>query len=103
MPAEHFSNSSEPWLTLFDVMKYCNVVELPDIQRDLVLPQVAATVIARHAGPVRLAGGLTVHARHGFDTVPPRDVVMVRGGGPGVAQRPADLGRSDLPPSAREP
>ena len=35
-----------------------------------VLPAVEATVIARHAGPVRLAGGLTVLASHGVDTAP---------------------------------
>jgi transcriptional regulator GlxA family with amidase domain len=45
-----------------------------------VLPNVAATVIARHPGPVRLAGGLTVNADHGIDTAPPCDVVIVCGG-----------------------
>ena len=45
-----------------------------------VLPSVEATVIARHAGPVRLAGGLTVLANHGIETAPPCDVVIVCGG-----------------------
>jgi transcriptional regulator GlxA family with amidase domain len=45
-----------------------------------VLPAVEAVVIARHAGPVRLAGGLTVQADHGIDTAPVCDVVIVCGG-----------------------
>ncbi|HEY1410657.1 MAG TPA: DJ-1/PfpI family protein, partial [Rhodopila sp.] len=45
-----------------------------------VLPHVEATVIARQAGPVRLAGGLIVHADHGIDTAPACDVVIVCGG-----------------------
>jgi len=45
-----------------------------------VLPNVAATVIARHPGPVRLAGGPMVHADHGIDTAPACDVVIVCGG-----------------------
>jgi transcriptional regulator GlxA family with amidase domain len=45
-----------------------------------VLPRVEATVIARRAGPVRLAGGLTVLAEHGVDTAPACDVVIVCGG-----------------------
>ena len=35
-PAEHFPNIADLWLTLFDVMKFCNIVELPDIQRELL-------------------------------------------------------------------
>jgi transcriptional regulator GlxA family with amidase domain len=54
-----------------------------------VLPNVSATTIARHAGPVRLAGGLTVHAEHGIDTAPPCDVVIVCGG-PGWVEAAAD-------------
>lgn len=54
-----------------------------------VLPNVAATTIARHAGPLRLAGGLTVQAEHGIDTAPPCDVVIVCGG-PGWAEAAAD-------------
>ena len=45
-----------------------------------VLPTVRATVIARHAGPVRLSGGLIVDAEYGIDTAPPCDVVIVCGG-----------------------
>ena len=36
VPAEHFPNTEDPWLTLFDFMKFCNIVELPDIQRELL-------------------------------------------------------------------
>ena len=54
-----------------------------------VLPQVEATVIARHAGPVRLAGGLVVHAEHGIETAPLCDVVIVCGG-PGWPDAAAD-------------
>jgi transcriptional regulator GlxA family with amidase domain len=54
-----------------------------------VLPNVAATVIARLAGPVRLAGGLTVLADHGIDTAPACDVVIVCGG-PGWPDAAAD-------------
>jgi transcriptional regulator GlxA family with amidase domain len=58
-----------------------------------ILPEVRATVIARHAGPVRLAGGLTVHAEHGVETAPPCDVVIVCGGAgwPAAAADPALL------------
>lgn len=54
-----------------------------------VLPNVAATTIARRAGPVRLAGGLTVHAEHGIDGAPSCDVVIVCGG-PGWPEAAAD-------------
>src|SRR5260370_41528290 len=54
-----------------------------------VLPQVRAIVIAGHAGPVRLAGGIVVHAEHGVDTAPPCDVVIVCGG-PGWPEAAAD-------------
>ncbi len=54
-----------------------------------VLPSVEATVIARHAGPVRLAGGLTVQADHGIDRAPACDVVIVCGG-PGWPEAAAD-------------
>lgn len=54
-----------------------------------VLPNVAATVVAPRAGPVRLAGGLTVCADHGIDTVPACDVVIVCGG-PGWPDVAAD-------------
>ena len=45
-----------------------------------VLPAVEAVVIAVQAGPVRLAGGMTVMAAHGIDTAPACDVVIVCGG-----------------------
>jgi transcriptional regulator GlxA family with amidase domain len=54
-----------------------------------ILPAVAAIVIARHAGPVRLAGGLTVLADHGIDTAPACEVVIVCGG-PGWPRAAAD-------------
>ncbi len=54
-----------------------------------VLPEVAAAVIARRAGPVRLAGGVTVQADYGIDTAPPCDVVIVCGGA-GWPQAAAD-------------
>jgi transcriptional regulator GlxA family with amidase domain len=45
-----------------------------------VLPAVEAAVIARHAGPVRLAGGLIVQASNGVEMAPTCDVVIVCGG-----------------------
>jgi transcriptional regulator GlxA family with amidase domain len=54
-----------------------------------VLPHIQAAVIARHPGPVRLAGGLTVQAQHGIDTAPACDVVIVCGG-PGWPEAAAD-------------
>ena len=54
-----------------------------------ILPAVEATVIARQAGPVRLAGGLTVLADYGVDTAPACDVVIVCGG-PGWPDAAAD-------------
>jgi transcriptional regulator GlxA family with amidase domain len=45
-----------------------------------VLPAVRAVTIARRAGPVALAGGLTVQAAHGIDSAPGCDVVIVCGG-----------------------
>jgi transcriptional regulator GlxA family with amidase domain len=45
-----------------------------------VLPAIEAVTIAHTAGPVALAGGLTVVARHGFADVPPCDVTIVCGG-----------------------
>ncbi|MDE2574349.1 MAG: DJ-1/PfpI family protein, partial [Rhodospirillales bacterium] len=54
-----------------------------------VLPMVRATVIARQAGPVRLAGGLVVMAEHDFATAPACDVAIVCGG-PGWPEAAAD-------------
>ena len=54
-----------------------------------VLPSIAAIVIAREAGPVQLAGGLTVIADYGVDTAPVCDVVIVCGG-PGWPQAASD-------------
>ncbi len=45
-----------------------------------VLPGLAAITIAASAGPVRLAGGLSVLASHGFADAPPCDVLVVCGG-----------------------
>ena len=45
-----------------------------------VLPGITATVIAEAAGPVRLAGGLTVIAEHGFADAPDCDETIVCGG-----------------------
>ncbi len=54
-----------------------------------VLPAVSAVTIARTAGPVALAGGLTVLAGHGIDDAPACDMVIVCGG-PGWRQASAD-------------
>jgi transcriptional regulator GlxA family with amidase domain len=54
-----------------------------------VLPTVEAPVIARQAGPVRLAGGVTVLADHGIAAAPACDVVIVCGG-PGWPAAAAD-------------
>jgi transcriptional regulator GlxA family with amidase domain len=54
-----------------------------------VLPAVEAPLIARQAGPVRLAGGVTVLAEHGIAAAPACDVVIVCGG-PGWPDAAAD-------------
>ena len=56
-----------------------------------VLPAVCAVTIARGAGPVALAGGLTVLAQHGIADAPACDVVIVCGGPgwPEAAANPA--------------
>jgi transcriptional regulator GlxA family with amidase domain len=54
-----------------------------------VLPRVEAVVIAAQAGPVRLAGGLTVLADHAIDAAPACDVVIVCGG-PGWREAATD-------------
>jgi transcriptional regulator GlxA family with amidase domain len=54
-----------------------------------LLPAVEAPVIARQAGPVRLAGGVTVLADHGIAAAPACDVVIVCGG-PGWPGAAAD-------------
>jgi transcriptional regulator GlxA family with amidase domain len=54
-----------------------------------VLPAVEAVTVAREAGPVRLAGGLTVIADHGVAAAPACDVVIVCGG-PGWPDAAAD-------------
>ena len=36
VPAAHFPNIADPWRTLFDFLTFCNVVELPEIERDLL-------------------------------------------------------------------
>lgn len=45
-----------------------------------LLPGLTAVTIAAQPGPVRLAGGLTVLAQHGFPDAPPCDVFIVCGG-----------------------
>jgi transcriptional regulator GlxA family with amidase domain len=45
-----------------------------------VLPAIEAVSIAHTAGPVALAGGLTVIAQYGFADAPPCDVTIVCGG-----------------------
>ncbi len=35
LPAAHFPNINDPWQTLHDFMKYCNIVEPPNIEREL--------------------------------------------------------------------
>jgi transcriptional regulator GlxA family with amidase domain len=59
-----------------------------------VLPALRAVTIADNAGPVRLAGGLTVLAEHSFADAPECDNIVVCGG-PGWSQQvtaPAMLG-----------
>ena len=36
VPADRFSHLGDPWLTLFDFLVFCNVVEPPDIQQELL-------------------------------------------------------------------
>jgi transcriptional regulator GlxA family with amidase domain len=45
-----------------------------------VLPGITAVTVAAFPGPVRLAGGLTVLASHGFADAPACDVLVVCGG-----------------------
>ncbi|MCW8088064.1 DJ-1/PfpI family protein [Sabulicella glaciei] len=45
-----------------------------------LVPGLAAVTVAREAGPVRCAGGLTVLAAHGFDDAPECDAWIVSGG-----------------------
>lgn len=45
-----------------------------------VLPNLKDFVVASRAGPVKLAGGLTVLAHHGVTDAPPCDLVVVCGG-----------------------
>ncbi len=45
-----------------------------------VLPALEGVVVARRAGPVRLAGGLTILATADFATAPPCDLFIVTGG-----------------------
>jgi transcriptional regulator GlxA family with amidase domain len=55
-----------------------------------VLPGIAAITVAASAGPVRLAGGLTVLASHGFADLPECDVLVVCGG-PGWRDQVNDM------------
>jgi transcriptional regulator GlxA family with amidase domain len=54
-----------------------------------VLPAISAVTIASAAGPVALAGGLTVLAAHGFADAPECDVLIVCGG-PGWREQVCD-------------
>lgn len=54
-----------------------------------VLPNLTDAVVAREAGPVRLAGGLVVQAPYGIRDAPPCDVTIVCGG-PGWPQAASD-------------
>lgn len=45
-----------------------------------ILPNLGCVLIAERAGPVRLAGGVTVIAEADFETAPPCDVYVVCGG-----------------------
>jgi transcriptional regulator GlxA family with amidase domain len=54
-----------------------------------ILPNIASLTIAESAGPVVLAGGLTIIADEGFTTAPPCDVYIVTGG-PGWRQQVKD-------------
>ncbi|PIU07321.1 MAG: glutamine amidotransferase [Methylobacterium sp. CG08_land_8_20_14_0_20_71_15] len=54
-----------------------------------LLPNLADAVIAREAGPVRMAGGLAVEVPYGFADAPPCDVYVVCGG-PGWPEAAAD-------------
>lgn len=57
-----------------------------------ILPNLSDAVIARRAGPVRLAGGLTVEAPYGLADAPECDVYVVCGGaGWPEASRDAEL------------
>jgi len=37
VPADKFPNVSDPYETLQDFMKYCNIIEVPNIERELFL------------------------------------------------------------------
>lgn len=54
-----------------------------------ILPNIASLTIAESAGPVVLAGGLTIIADEGFATAPPCDVTIVTGG-PGWREQVKD-------------
>jgi hypothetical protein len=36
VPAEHFPHIGDLWLTLFDFMRFCSIVEPPEFERDLL-------------------------------------------------------------------
>jgi transcriptional regulator GlxA family with amidase domain len=82
--------------TLFGVLIYPGVEPI-DIAATVgvismaqrVLPAVRAVTIAREAGQVALAGGLTVLAEHGIASAPDCEVVIVCGG-PGWPEAAAD-------------
>ena len=45
-----------------------------------VAPEVSMFLVAERAGPVALAGGLTVIAHHGYEDAPAADVLVITGG-----------------------
>jgi transcriptional regulator GlxA family with amidase domain len=60
-----------------------------------VLPAVESVTLAEEAGPVELAGGLTVLAQAGFAGAPPCDVIIVCGG-PGWRRETANPAMLDF-------
>lgn len=69
-----------------------------------VLPAIESVTIAEQAGPVVLAGGLTVLAQAGFADPPPLCDVMIVTGGPGWRRETTNAAMLDFlrsPPSAR--
>lgn len=60
-----------------------------------VAPAVSMYLVARQAGPVRLANGLVVMADHGYADAPPADVLIITGG-PGWDRESKDAATVDF-------
>lgn len=60
-----------------------------------VVPEVSMYLVARDAGPVRLANGLVVMADHGYADAPPADVLIITGG-PGWDRESKDAATVDF-------